>query len=75
MEVTKVHDFADLLTADLDSGYVGTVLIPQSLEAQLLIKHAQSIGDLEKEIDDDPVHACCTCEWLHQIEEVCASGT
>ena len=50
MEVTNVHDFADLLTADLDSSYqqsaddVGTVSVPQSLEAQLLIKHAQTIS-------------------------------
>ena len=52
MQVTKVHDFADLLTADLDSSYqqsadvAGTVSVPQSLEAQLLIKHAQTISDL-----------------------------
>ena len=72
MEVTNVHDFADLLTADLDSSYqqsaddVGTVSVPQSLEAQLLIKHAQTISDLEKQIDDDPVHPCCSCERLQQ---------
>ena len=72
MEVTNVHDFADLLTADLDSSYqqsaddVGTVSVPQSLEAQLLIKHAQTISDLEKQIDDDPVHPCCSCECLQQ---------
>ena len=72
MEVTKVHDFADLLTADLDSSYqqsaddVETVSVPQSLEPQLLIKHAQTISDLEKEIDDDPVHPCCSCERLQQ---------
>ena len=49
MEITKVHDFADLLTADMDSSYqksagdAGTMSVPQSLEAQLLIKHAQTI--------------------------------
>ena len=76
MEITKVHDFADLLTADLDSTYqqsaddAGTMSVPQSLVAQLLIKHAQTISDLEKEIDDDPVHACCSCECLHQRKSV-----
>ena len=72
METTKVHDFADLLTADLDSSYqqsaddAGTMSVPQSLETELLIKHAQTISHFEKEIDDDPVHACCSCERLHQ---------
>ena len=72
MEITKVQDFADLLTADLDSSYqqsaddVGTMSVPQSLETQFLIKHAQTISDLQKEIDDDPVHPCCSCEHLQQ---------
>ena len=76
MEVTKVHDFADLLTVGLDSSYqqsaddVGTVSVPQSLETQLLITHAQTISDLEKEIDDDPVHPCCSCECLQQRKSV-----
>ena len=72
MKITKVHDLTDLLTADLDSSYqqsaddAGTMSVPQSLETQLLIKHAQTISDLEKEFDDDPVHACCSCECLLQ---------
>ena len=71
MEITKVHDFADLLTADLDSSYqqsadVGTISVPQGIETQLLITHAQTISDFEKEIEDDPVHPCCSCERLHQ---------
>ena len=44
--------------------------VPQSLETQLLIKHAQTISDLEKEINDDPVHACCSCDCLHQRKSV-----
>ena len=72
MEITKVHDVADLLTADLDSSYqqsaddAGTVSVPQSLETQLLITHAQTVSQFEKEIDDDPVHPCCSCERLQQ---------
>ena len=72
METTKVHDVADLLTADLDSTYqqsasnAVTVSVPQSLETQLLITHAQTVSEFEKEIDDDPVHPCCSCECLQQ---------
>ena len=67
MEITKMQ-------ADLDSSYqqsaddAGTMSVPQSLETQLLIKHAQTISHFEKEIDDDPVYACCSCE------EVCDKG-
>ena len=62
---------ADLLTADLDSSYqqpadVGTTSVPQGLETQLLITRAQTISEFEKEIDDDPVHPCCSCERLQQ---------
>ena len=45
---------------------VGTVSVPQSLETQLFITHAQTISDFEKQIDDDPVHSCCSCERLQQ---------
>ena len=70
MEITKVHDVADLLTADLDSCYqqsaddAGTVSVPQSLQTQLLIIHAQTVSEFEKQIDHDPVHPCCSCERL-----------
>ena len=36
------------------------------IETQLLITHAQKISGFEKEIDDDPVHPCCSCERLQQ---------
>ena len=32
--------------------------------------HAQVIADFEKEVDDDPEHACCSCERLHQRKSV-----
>ena len=76
MEVTKVRDFATLLTNDLDSSYeqcapvAGTDSFLKNVESQLLIKHAQVISDLEKEIDDDPEHACCSCEHLQQRKSV-----
>ena len=53
METTKVHDVADLLTAELDSSYqqpadVGTISVPQGLETQLSVTHAQTVSDFEK---------------------------
>ena len=71
-EITKVPDFAVLLTNDLDCSYEQHIdaavadLVLKSVESRLLIAHAQVISDLQKEIDDDPEHACCSCEHLHQ---------
>ena len=42
----------------------------KNLESQLVIMHAHMISKLEKEIDDDPEHACCSCERLHQRKTV-----
>ena len=76
MEITKVRDFAALLTNNLDSSYeqsarvAGADSFLKNVESQLLITHAQVISDLEKEIDDDPEHACCSCERLHQRKSV-----
>ena len=75
-EITKVPDFAVLLTNDLDCSYEQHIdaAVPdsvlKSVESRLLIAHAQVISDLEKEIDDDPEHACCSCERLHQRKSV-----
>ena len=79
METTKVHGVADLLTADLDSSYqqpadVRTISVPQGLETQLLIRHAQTVSDFEQEIDDAPVHPCCSCERLQQRKCVTRVG-
>ena len=76
MEITKVTDFAVLLTNDLDASYeqCADVAVADSVlknvESQLLLTHAQVISDLDKEIDDDPEHACCSCERLHQRKSV-----
>ena len=42
----------------------------KNVESQLLLTHAQFISDLDKVIDDDPEHACCSCERLHQRNSV-----
>ena len=76
MEITKVTDFAVLLTNDLDASYeqCADVAVADSVlknvESQLLLTHAQVISDLDKEIDDNREHACCSCERLHQRKSV-----
>ena len=40
------------------------------LESELLLTHALLITQLEKEIDDFPEHACCSCDQLHQRKSV-----
>ncbi len=41
-----------------------------NLQSQLLSTHAHLITQLEKEIDDFPDNACCSCERLHQRKSV-----
>ena len=40
------------------------------LESELLVDNALLIVQLQKEIDDYPEHACCSCECLHQRKAV-----
>ena len=40
------------------------------MELQLEITHAALISELEKEIDDFPDHACCSCASLQQRKSV-----
>ena len=78
MELTKVDDFDTLFSNDVESSYeqctgsaVGDSMLRQPhLESQLLFTHAQLIARLEKEIDDFPELACCSCERLHQRKSV-----
>ena len=70
MEITEVDRFEGLLSNDVESSYeewrdtehAGSALRQPNLEAQLLITRAGLIAELEKEIDDFPDHACCSCE-------------
>ena len=41
-----------------------------NLESWLQIRYAPVMHDLQKEIDDYPVYACCSCECLHQRKSV-----
>ena len=41
-----------------------------NLESWLEINYAKVIHDLQKEVDDYPVYACCSCERLHQCKSV-----
>ena len=75
MEITNVEKLEALLSNDGESSYeqctdvecADSVLRQPNLESQLLITHAGLITELEKEIDDFPEYACCSCERLHQI--------
>ena len=40
------------------------------MKIQLLIKYAQLITELDKEIDDYPEHVYCNCECLYQRKSV-----
>ena len=42
----------------------------RNLESWLQVKYATVIHDLQKQIDDYPLHACCSCERLHQRKSV-----
>ena len=42
----------------------------RSLESWLQIRYAKLIHDFQKEIDDHPLHACCSCERLCQRKSV-----
>ena len=72
MEITKIEGFDSLLNyesryeqpTDIVAG--DSILRNPNLESHLLITHAKIIKDLEKEIEDFPEHACCSCEHLHQ---------
>ena len=75
MRITQVKDFDCLLSNSLHSAYEqcndhahgSSVGKTSSLEAQLLLS---MIAALEKEMDDDPEHVCCSCERLLQRKAV-----
>ena len=75
MELTEMTDLETMLTNDVESTYeqytdstVGAVF-PQ-LESQLVVRQAKLITQLKKEINDYPLHVCCSCEQVHQRKSV-----
>ena len=74
MEITNVEKLEALLSYDVESSYeqctdvecADSVIRQPNRELQLLITHAGLITELEKEIDDFPEYACCSCERLNQ---------
>ena len=72
MEITKIEGFDSLLNYEsryeqpTDIVVADSMLRNPNLESHLLITHAIIIKDFEKEIEDFPEHACCSCERLHQ---------
>ncbi len=78
MEITNKVTFESVLSNDVQSSYelctasvsADLMLRRPHLESLLFIAHAQLITQLEREIDDFPDHACCSCECLHQRKSV-----
>ena len=78
MEITHMTKFAQLLSNDLESCYQqctdfacdDSALSHPNLELHLEITHAALISELEKEIEDFPDHACCSCACLQQRKSV-----
>ena len=78
MEINKVDDFDALLSNNVESSYeqctdivpVDSTLGRPHLESKLLEDNVLLIAQLQKEIDDYPQHACCSCERLHQRKAV-----
>ena len=68
MEITKIEGFDSQLNYEsryeqpIDIVADGSMLRNPNLESHLLITHAKIINDFEKEIEDFPEYACCSCE-------------
>ena len=72
MELAGIEDYDHLFRCEVDAG-AGKCdnVVPayslcglSGLEADLQVEHAELITNLEKQISDDPEHACCSCERL-----------
>ena len=76
MEINKVDDFDALLSNNVESTHeqcTDVVPVDSKLgrpESELLEDNILLIAQLQKEIDDYPHHACCSCERLHQRKAV-----
>ena len=82
MKMASCESFCDIFadtpeSDDSDQGAPSDVvptdecgLRRRNLESWLQVKYATVIDDLQKEIDDYPVCACCSCERLHQHKSV-----
>ena len=73
LSIVGAANFQDLLTTD--STYQKCNLSNQpsrksNLESELMIRYADVINAFQKQIDDYPDHACCSCERLHQRKAV-----
>ena len=72
MEITKIEGFDSLLNYEsryeqpIDIVADDSMLRIPNLESHHLITHPKIIKDFEKEIEDFPEYACCSCERLDQ---------
>ena len=79
MEILKIQDFETLIDNNVTSEYsneldnnvkIESALRDPNLESNLIITHGQLITEFEKDINDYPIHACCSCACLHQRKSV-----
>ena len=71
MELAAIRDFDDLFSEEVNACSEYDDVVPDcsvpglpGIETQLQIKHAKLITELEKKVNDDPEHPCCSCERL-----------
>ena len=71
MELAAIKDFDDLFSEEVNACSEYDDVVPDcsvpglpGIETQLQIKHAKLITELEKKVNDDPEHPCCSCERL-----------
>ena len=72
MTITGVQNYAEIFEDNETEHDTGNISNPGlvDLEAQLQVKYAEVITTFEKQINDDPEYACCSCERLHQCKNV-----
>ena len=79
MEILKIDDLETLLDNNITSEYskeldnsvnIESPLRDPNLESKLIIAHSKLITEFDKDINDYPIHACCSCDCLHQRKSV-----
>ena len=79
MGILKIDDFTTLLGNHITSEYskelddsvnIESPLQDSNLESKLIITHSKLMTEFDKDINDYPIHACCSCDCLHQRKSV-----
>ena len=77
VEILDIQDFKSLIslkTGNISKDYENMVTEGNneefSLEAELFLKHAKILTELDKQINVFAINACCSCECLYQRKAV-----